>query len=318
MTPIKLFLMRHSKSCSNHMRSEAFDVSQAIRDPGLSEVGTAMATTYGPRLRAKLRKKGFVVDRAIIAASTLRRAQDTAFLTFDRRPITLGHFAENGELPENTPTKGDYTAPQWRHFLSHLSKVVDAETTSVVVVGHGSYLKSLWPRLTGRTRKARLNNLDGILVEADVSPHGLRVHSFKEILYDGPGFDGAEAHDKCRLRDTRKIAAIRRGMTRQRGGMTLAYYQDGAQMRGTSGEATGVGLTGVSNNWVRPALHQTGGRRVLRGGFSPSVMGAFASNGARLLPLASYIGYKMYTNQKGRKTVKKSRRSRSSRSSRRQ
>jgi hypothetical protein len=120
----------------------------------------------------------------------------------------------------------------------------------------------------------------------------------------------------------------------QQGGgvnMPLAYFQDGAQMRGTEGSETGVGLAGMSTGWVREALTQTGGKRRSRrqqqggfsdrqkdgrssrqnGGFSPSVMGAFATNGARLLPLAAYMGYKMYSNDSGshHRRTKKSKRS---------
>jgi hypothetical protein len=91
--------------------------------------------------------------------------------------------------------------------------------------------------------------------------------------------------------------------------MPLAYFQDGAQMRGTFGEPTGMGLAGSGAGWVRTPLVQTGGRtRKQRGGFSPSVMGAFATNGARLMPLAAYLGYKMHKNQKKTRKTRRSRR----------
>jgi hypothetical protein len=77
--------------------------------------------------------------------------------------------------------------------------------------------------------------------------------------------------------------------------MPLAYFKDGAQMQGTTSEP-GALLGGTSSTWAREAIPQTGGRRQA-GGFSPSVMGAFASNGARLLPLAAYMGYKMWGRQ---------------------
>jgi len=342
MPRIKLFLMRHSKSCSNHTRTAALDhddpedpaviVSQAIRDPGLSVVGYRNAEAYGPVLKAKLRSSGrfgFDVDRAIIAASTLRRAQDTARLVFGARPIALGHFAENGELPENTPAKGAYTAPDWDRFLGHLSNLVkDKDGASVVVVGHGSYLKSLWPRLTGDARRDRLNNMDGILLDIDVSPKGCHVHSFKEIPYTGASFTSGT--DQCKMPDRHKIAAIHKGMVRkQRGGngsmgMPLTYFT-GNQPQDCFSDATGKGLVGQNDNWIRAPLRQSGGRsrsreggfgvrakrtrrnsRLQNGGFSAEIMGAFAANGARLLPIATYMGYKMYSNQKkGRKTVKK-------------
>jgi phosphohistidine phosphatase SixA len=323
MPRIKLFLMRHSKSCSNHVREEESDdgafISKGIRDPALSVIGTRNARRYGPVLRKRLASDGFDTDKALIAASTLRRAQLTAFLVFGRSPRVVPWFAENGQIPENTPEGRRYTAPKWSSFLAHLSTQV-GEGDSVIIVGHGSYLRSLWPRLTGSEKAARLNNLDGILLDATISASGLRVHSFKEIPYTGPAF--AAAKDQCSTEDTRKIEVLRRGMNRehnsvrnrktirkQRGGngcagMPLAYFQDGAQMKGTFGEQTGVGLANPTANWVRPPLSQTGG-------FSPSIMGAFATNGARLIPVAAYMGYKMYTNKTKKK--KKSRRSRGTR-----
>jgi len=298
-------------------------------------------------LRRRLTSAGVDTDTALVAASTLRRAQSTAFLVFGRSPRVVPWFAENGQIPENTPEGRRYTAPKWSSFLAHLSTQV-GEGDSVIVVGHGSYLRSLWPRLTGSEKTERLNNLDGILLEADISAAGLRVHSFKEIPYTGPV--SASVEDQCSTEDNKKIGALRRGMNhehnsvrnrkpgrKQKGGngsagMPLAYFQDGAQMKGTFGEMTGVGLANPTANWVRPPLSQTGGRRTRRskkqrgssrfskkqngssrfskkqeGGFSPSVMGAFATNGARLIPVAAYMGYKMYTNQTKKKKVKRSR-----------
>lgn len=352
MPRIKLFLMRHSKSCSNHVREEeesddrASVISKGIRDPGLSFRGTRNAKRYGPVLRKRLASEGFIAGEALIAASTLRRAQVTAFLVFGRSPRVVPWFAENGQIPENTPEGSRYTAPNWSSFLAHLSTQV-SEGDSVVVVGHGSYLRSLWPRLTGTPRSARLNNLDGILLDATISATGLRVHSFKEIPYTGASFTSASVEDRCSTEDNRKIGTLRRGMVhrhktvrKQKGGngstgMPLAYFQDGAQMKGTFGEMTGVGLANPTAAWVRPPLSQRGGssRRTRRrshkqrggfssrakqerssrslakqgGGFSPSIMGAFATNGARLIPVAAYMGYKMYTNQTKKRKVRRSR-----------
>ena len=337
MPRIKLFLMRHSKSCSNHTRSGAKDaedgddpaviVSQAIRDPGLSVVGARNAKAYGPILRAKLRSVGF--DRSIVAASTLRRAQDTARLVFGdhHRLVALGHFAENGNIPENTPAKTSYTAPDWHRFLGHLSTLAK-EGDSIAVVGHGSYLRSLWPRLTGHARRERLNNLDGILLDIDVSPKGCHVHSFKEIPYTGSSMMSA---DKCQLPDRQKITAINKAMTRkQRGGngstgMPLTYHT-GNEPQTYSTTPTGTGLAGQNASWVRAPLTQSGGRRSQRtrrnsrlqnGGFSAEIMGAFAANGARLMPIAAYMGYKMYNNEKKSRKSRKSRKSWKSRRTRR-
>ena len=297
MTRVKLFLMRHSKSCSNHTRSAAHDtedrsdpavmISQGIRDPGLSVIGSRNAKLYGSRLRDRLIATGFDVDGALVCASTLRRAQDTARLIFGRKPSVLPAFAENGKLPENTPQGCPYAPPKWSYFIAHLSTMVK-DGDSIAVVGHGSYLRSLWPRLTGSEHKDRLNNLDGILLDADIDRRGIRVHSFKEILYDGPAMN--RGSDKCVPGDLRKIAVLNRmgqsrksrnrsrnsrnrsrnsrnrsrrtrpSRRRQNGGGTwpLAYFSQGAQMRGTSGEPTGLSLgPGTSDGMVRASLMST-------------------------------------------------------------
>jgi hypothetical protein len=115
---------------------------------------------------------------------------------------------------------------------------------------------------------------------------------------------------------TRKMKQQRQRQQRQQGGgvtMPLGFYQDGAQMNGTYGSETGVGLGVMTANMARSALVQTGGRkkatrkqrkqqRQQRGGFAPSVMGSFAANGLSLLPVASYMGYRMMN--KGTKTRK--------------
>ena len=48
---------------------------------------------------------------------------------------------------------------------------------------------------------------------------------------------------------------------------------------------------------------------VLQGGFSPSIMGSFASNGLRLLPLAGYLGYNQFKNFKSSRKTRRSKRS---------
>ena len=165
-------------------------------------------------------------------------------------------------------------------------------------------------------------DLDGILLDIDVRGRSLHILGHKEIRCP---FHVSTKKDSCSVTDTRKIAALRRGMTRkgQRGGngsagMDQAFFRDGAQMPGRFSEPTGVGLAGTSSSWVRSPLSQTGGarRRTVKrtinslraqnGGFSASVMGAFAANGARLLPVAAYMGYKMYSNSKS-KTKKRAR-----------
>jgi len=242
---------------------------------------------------------------------------------FSRAPIALPFTTEFGVFLENTPAASPYQAPQWQPFLAALCKHVK-DGDSVALVAHGSYLRSLWPRLTGRPRKERLKNMDGILVEATLSPTQLRVHSAKEILYSGPSMDSKS--DQCKTGDKQKIARYRRDTMKQRGGssQSIGYFNNGLQMRGTEGSPTGTGLAGMTDDYARAPLPQSGGRTRKRqgGGFSASVMGAFASNGLRLLPLAGYMGYRMYSNdastrKRSRRSGQRSKRSRQSKGSKR-
>jgi len=344
MGRIQLFLMRHSTSCSNLVRENETHLSQRIRDPELSVEGQRLAERYRPHLQKRLQAAGFDVETAIIASSTLQRAKQTAVFVFGKKPIPLPCFKENGAIPENTPAAHAYTPPCWKRFSDHIAELLEKspKTTAVAAVGHGSYLRSLWPILTGHARTSRLNNLDGILLDVDVRGRSLHILGHKEIRCP---FHVSTKKDRCSVTDTRKIAALRRGMTRkgQRGGngsagMNQAFFRDGAQMPGRFSEPTGVGLAGTSSSWVRSPLNQTGGarRRTVKrssnsrhsqeggfgsrarrgrhslrahsqnGGFSASIMGAFAANGARLLPVAAYMGYKMYSNSKT-KTKKRAR-----------
>ena len=306
--------MRHSKSCSNHLRQSDMEISSQIRDPGLTELGHRRAAEYGPVVQMRLRSLGFHTKNAIVCSSTLQRAKDTARLVFGRDPIVLSGFAENGDIPENTPLDGSYQKPEWTPFLEHLRTLV-TDGDSVAVVGHGSYLRSLWPRLTDSPRKERLNNMDGILCEADLTKDGLRIIHHQEIPYSGPTMHTQS--DTCSAGDTEKITRL----SSMKGGanMPLALFKDGAQMQGTYAEATGAQPAA----WFRPALTQSGGKKTRRarktrrttkqgGGFTPSVMGSFATNGLRLVPVAAYMGYKMYSGKKTRKAkkTKKNRRQR--------
>ena len=286
---INLFLMRHSRSCSNHMRHVGSEISAQIRDPGLTVQGRNAAAAYGPILRERLEKAGF--RNPIVCASTLKRAQETARLVFGSEPRVISRFSENGVIPENTPVNETYQGPDWNMFLAQLRTFV-TDGASVSMVGHGSYLRSLWPMLTGSER-AHLNNLDGILCVLELTEDAFKVLSYKEIDYSGPSdYSG----DTCTLHDTEKITRLNRMGRKQNGGMSLGYFKDGAQMQGTYAEETGV----QGPAWFRPALSQTGG-------FSPSVMGSFATNGLRLVPLAAYMGYKMYSKTKTSKSTKSKR-----------
>lgn len=334
---MKLFLMRHSKSCSNHVREVAgtddwedpvVKIAKAIRDPGLSVIGRRMASTYGPQLRKRLEAAGFECSKAFIASSGLRRAKETARLVFGRNPTTVRYFKENGNIPENTPKGARHTTPHWASFLRHLSTLV-TDDSHVAVVGHGSFLANqVWLSITGGKRHAgRFHNLDGVLIEGSFKDGRLRVDSVREFKYNG-SVSADEGEDKCAVPEQerfvqRKLAAHTRKMRRQRGagyGMPLAYYNDGAQMRGTYADPTGVGLAGSSGGMIRAPLEQTGGRRRAtqrqHGGWAgPSVMGAFVANGSRLLPVAAYMAYKM--NKSAATTRRRSRRARGRRTRRR-
>jgi hypothetical protein len=110
--------------------------------------------------------------------------------------------------------------------------------------------------------------------------------------------------------------------------MPLAYFQDGAQMRGTYAEPTGVGLAGSTNTMARVGISQNGGAcncapgatqqgghvpcdgrdaqqsgRHQQGGFIPSIMGPVVTNGAYLMPVASYMGYKMLNGKRKGRTA---------------
>lgn len=324
MPRIKLFLMRHSKSCCNHIRhdvekrgsgSATARLSQQIRDPALSVEGRRTAIRYAPTLRHSLAAAGFNVEGARVLCSKLRRAKETAGLVFGRS-TPIDHFTENGVMPENTPADSAYQKPDWSRFIQELARIAK-DGDSVAVVGHGSYLGSLWPLLTGHERTSRLNNLDGILLDIEISTGHVFKH--REILCP---LKAKDRDDKCTVDDTRKIAALSKRMTRkqitrtrtrtnkrrQQGGasMPLGFHQAGAQFAGTTGYPTGDQTVFPTEGLIRNPLRQTGG-------FTPSVMGAFASNGARLIPIAGYMGYQMYSNKNKKQKHSTRRKSRASR-----
>jgi len=256
---MRIFLMRHSKSCANHLRDVGASDSQELRDPGLSVNGVAAARAYGPVLRKRLLDHGFDVRRATVAASALRRAQETATLLFGRKPVVIDQFTEHGAIPENTPAGRPYEAPSWPAARSRL----DGDT---VLVGHGSFLTSLWPELTGKKRAEKLKNMDGILIDDD---------GYTEIL--APRL--SRKPDSCQIRDTRKLSLSRMGAkfsrartakksrarkarrgTRkqrkaQRGGNSLPYYNP--DMRFQYSGAAGHNLTRVTPYMIRPMLATT-------------------------------------------------------------
>jgi len=247
---------------------------------------------------------------AFLGSSGLARAATTAKLLFGRPAETVGHIKERGNVPENTSSHMRYQKPSWPAFLKDLE--AKANGRDAIVVVHGSYLTDyVVPKLTGSTLKERMNNLDGLLVSGSLKGGKLTVDT-SEILRR-PTLSLKE-EDRCSVADTRKIARISKMMARksrkqkgqrQRGGgsMPLAYFQNGAQFNGTSATETGAGLAGTSAAWVKAPLSQTGGRRRTqrrsqRGGFAPGIMGAFVVNGARLAPMALYLGRKMFVGSR--------------------
>lgn len=298
-----------------------------MRDPGLTAVGTRMASVYGPALHKRLKAAGFDIDRALIGSSALRRAKETAALLFpDHSRIIFPHLTEHGALPENTPRTSHKSRPDWRAFIEHLCSTITGDC-HIAIVGHGSYLKSVWADISGK-EPWTLHNLDGFIVDGTLDAGRLHVSKATRMPYNhGVKADGVA--DKCHAVEdhafvARKLAAHTKKMARkhsrktarrshrhrrQHGGsaMPLAWYQPGAQMRAPYiAEATGEGAAGTTAGWARTGLAQTGGRRLTlkraqQGGFAPSVMGSFVSNGARLIPVASYMGYKMFS-KKDRRT----------------
>ena len=341
MRAVTIVLVRHSKSCANHVRHVAgtedradplVAASQHLRDPALSAVGERMARAYGPQLRRRLEAAGVDVTDALIGSSPLRRAKQTAGLLFGTaRPHTFMHFGERGRIPENTAADREYTLPDWHATLRDIAVATSvARKDTVITVGHGSFLRSVvWPLLTqGRgggadspfSKGQRVHNLDVFVIRGAFDSLGRFTVAKADYLPYTGAIKATTGHDQCQL--PQKIATHAR-MTRyqrrtykrkQQGGyvgMPLGYFRDGAQMQGTYTDATGTGLAGTSASWAREPLAQTGGfvkrgarltkKRVTRkqqGGFAPSVMGAFVTNGMRFLPVAGYMGYKMWKNSR--------------------
>ena len=309
---MKLFLVRHSTSCSNLQREDAAMVlmSKQIRDPGLTAQGIQIVKAYGPALKRRLKAAGLDPSTALVASSGLARASHTAKLLFGREPVTIGYIKENGKIPENTSKNSQYQKPNWPAFLRDLE--AKANGRDAIVVVHGSFLRHVVaPILLGYTPKERFNNLDGIFVSGCLVNGKLSVEKAHEMRRPTASFKG---EDRCSVADTRKIARLskmkfrtrKQRSRKQRGGgvtLPLAYFQDGAQFNGTSASETGAGLAATSAAWVRAPLSQTGGqrksRKSQRGGFAPGIMGAFVVNGARLAPMALYLGSKMYRAARG-------------------
>jgi broad specificity phosphatase PhoE len=328
---MRIVLIRHSRSCANHVRHLAgtedrdhplVKASQELRDPVLSSRGREMATTYGPELQAKLAGLGIDWKSALVGASPLRRAQQTAALLFPRAEVhTFQALGEHGAVPENTPRGRDYAAPNWPRFLEEIAKIAATQphTRDFLVVGHGSFLRNVaWPAITGHAWPGTVHNLDAFVIDT-ATRKATRIHYTGAVKVHG--------EDRCALppkiaRHTRRMARAHkqtRKQRSQRGGgvsMPLAFFQNGAQMRGTYAEPTGVGLAQTTASMVRAPLGQFGGslggsRKQQRqaGGWSPSLMASFTQNGMRLVPVAAYMGYELWKKKPvGRQTRKQKQR----------
>ena len=172
---IKLALIRHSRSCANHMRSlgdHLEHASQQLRDPGLTLIGRQMADLYGPVLQHRLVTAGVDTARLVVGASALRRAKETAALLFPGHVVqVMPHLTEHGAIPENTPRAGlAGRNPDWSAFIRYLCATVPKGQSEchMAIVGHGGYLRTeVWSSLTGRMKPA-MGNLDAFIVEGDL------------------------------------------------------------------------------------------------------------------------------------------------------
>lgn len=216
MRDITLVLVRHSKSCANHVRDIAgthdtdhplVAASQQIRDPALSAHGQAMARAYGPTLRARLHAAGVPLEgpTVLVGSSGLQRACDTAKLLFPEAGSPLHHFPhimEFGNIPENTPARIRRARPDFRAFLRHLH---DLPQSTFVVVAHGSFLRSeAWPIVSPRKPShPRFGNLDAFVVRAGLTEDGrlLRPRTL-DLPWSGRRPVGA---DRCSRRVERLV-----------------------------------------------------------------------------------------------------------------
>lgn len=182
-------MIRHSKSCANHVRDIAgthdtdhplVSASQQIRDPALSSHGTAMARAYRPILQSRLRRLDLTLTgpSVQIGSSGLRRARETAQLLFPGvTPIHFPHIKEFGNIPENTPVQRQRDRPDFRAFLRHLHGL-PPQINTVIVVAHGSFLRSeAWPIVSPRkSSHPRIGNLDAFVVHTGLTEDGRLLH----------------------------------------------------------------------------------------------------------------------------------------------
>lgn len=224
MRDITLVMIRHSKSCANHVRDIAgtHDLShplvaesQQIRDPDLSAHGQAMARAYGPRLRERLHRAGVPLEgpTVLIGSSGLQRAKQTAELLFPGvKPTHFPHIKEFGNIPENTPARLRRDRPDFRAFLRHLH---DLPQSTFIVVAHGSFLRSeAWPIVSPRKpQHPRFGNLDAFLVRASLTEDGRLVRPRTiDLPWSGRKPTGG---DRCSRR-VERLVALHSRRTRKR------------------------------------------------------------------------------------------------------
>lgn len=228
-------------------------------------------------------------------------------------------------LPAATYDKSS-TDSVYRYLVALLDTLVRAFNAYTVFIKRVNTLEVEVPAPPLRRIPAHKNltNLPGARAlnshpETASARSAVNASSVAAIASRGQG-GGRRKHRKSH-RTGKEMGKHRRTHKHQRGGasMPLAYFQDGAQMRGTYTESTGVGLGAATNAMVRSTIHQTGGRRGQAGGFAPSIMGPVVQNGMYLMPLASFMSYKMMkgrhrssTRRGGRLTHKKRRSTRRS------
>lgn len=228
--PIHLFVMRHSKSCSNYLRQMAqtdhrghplVKASQQLLDPGLSTIGRKMASHYKPILHERLKAAGFDIDKATIGYSGLRRARETAEIVFPGRTLEhLPHIKEHGNIPENTPSRLRRCRPDWPAFLRH---IYEMPQNQFAVVGHGSFLKSdVWSSISDKPH-GRINNLDGFLITGILTSDGKIIHPHvEEFKYKPPKYI-KDVTDKCSATVQKIVAKYTRRGPRQKRRITRKH-----------------------------------------------------------------------------------------------
>ena len=213
LPPVRVVLVRHSKSCSNLAREKAplseqtrhdsthpaVVESQNLRDPPLTHEGVVYADGYRRQFRRRLEREGFDVAGACVGSSSLLRARQTAKLLFpNKETVIFGDLGEVGAHPENTPTGKAYTLPNWESFRKELASFAARfGIYDFVVVAHGSFMKGILEGLLGG-KSPRIPNLSGFMLTCSIEEESLAVRQVRRLSHPEPGvFDNAGAKDFC-------------------------------------------------------------------------------------------------------------------------